>query len=134
VRTVKKFSPTPPGSYECQQAAASPAPGDPVVACDTTRTESYTLGPEAVVLHPTHAESHQNATGYGVVVTLDQPSQAAFASYTSANLGTQAALVLSGAVIGSPEIRVPVNSNQLEISTYGETAQQADAIVKSLQS
>ena len=133
VRTVKTFSPAPP-PYQCQQAAAAPAPGNPLVACDTAGTDSYTLGPEAVVLHPTHAESRQNATGYGVVVTLDQPSQAAFASYTSANVGTQAALVLNGTVIGAPEIQVPVNSNQLEISTYGETAQQADAIVKSLES
>jgi preprotein translocase subunit SecD len=86
-----------------------------------------------VVLHPTHAESRQNATGYGVVVALDQPSQAAFASYTSANVGTRAALVLNGAVLGAPEIRDPVNSAQLEISTYGETAQQADAIVQLLQ-
>ena len=70
----------------------------------------------------------------GVVVTLDQPSQAAFASYPSANVDTQAAQVLNGAVNGAPEICVPVNSAQLEISTYGETAQQADAIVQSLES
>ncbi len=67
------------------------------------------------------------------MVTLDQPSQAAFASFTSANVGTRAALVLNGAVLGAPEIREPVNSAQLEISTYGETAQQADTIVQSLQ-
>ncbi|BBZ42384.1 hypothetical protein MCNS_54470 [Mycobacterium conspicuum] len=134
VRTVKNFAPAPPGSHQCQQASAAPAPGNPLVACDTAGTESFTLGPEAVVLHPTHAEARQNATGYGVVVTLDQASQAAFASYTSANVGAQAALVLNGLVIGAPEIRSPVNSNRLEISTYGETAQQADAIVKSLQS
>jgi preprotein translocase subunit SecD len=134
VRTVKKFSFAPPGLYACQQAAASRAPSDPLVACDTVRTGSYTLGPEAAVLHPTHAESRRNPTGYGVVVALDQPSQAAFASYTSANVGTQAALVLNGAVIGAPEIRVPVNAAQLEISTYDEAAQHADAIVQSLQS
>ena len=84
------------------------------------------------MLHPTRAESHQNATGYGVLLSLEQPSQAAFASYTSANVGSQAAFVLNGAVIGAPEIRVPVNSAQLEISTAGETSQQADDIIQSL--
>ncbi|HYB38456.1 MAG TPA: hypothetical protein VEF72_23840 [Mycobacterium sp.] len=44
----------------------------------------------------------------------------------------KAAFVLNGAVIGAPEIREPVNCAQLEISTYGEAAQQADAIVQSL--
>jgi hypothetical protein len=43
-------------------------------------------------------------------------------------------VVLNGAVVGAPEIRGPVNSTQLEISSDGATAQQADAIVRSLQS
>jgi hypothetical protein len=43
-------------------------------------------------------------------------------------------VVLNGAVVGAPEIGVPVNSTQLEISSDGATAQQADAIVRSLQS
>jgi hypothetical protein len=34
-------------------------------------------------------------------------------------------VVLNGAVVGAPEIRVPVNSTHLEISSYGATAQQA---------
>lgn len=42
-------------------------------------------------------------------------------------------VVLNGTVVGAPEIRVPVNSTQLEISSYGATAQQAHAIVRSLQ-
>ena len=34
-------------------------------------------------------------------------------------------VVLNDAVVGAPEIRVPVNSTQLEISSYGATARQA---------
>lgn len=132
VRQVNKSAPAPAGEYECQQAVSAPAPDAPLVACDSSRTLAYTLGPEVAVLHPTHAESRQNVMGYGVLVALDQPSRAAYNSYTSAHVGDQTAFVLDGAVIGAPEIRTPVDSPQLEITTAGETAQQADAIVASL--
>jgi preprotein translocase subunit SecD len=132
VRQVNKSAPAPAGSYECQQTAPAPAPNDPLVACDPSHTQAYTLGPEVAVLHPTHAESRQNVAGYGVLVALDEPSQAAFSSYTSAHVGAQTAFVLNGAVIGAPEIRTPVNSPQVEMTTAGETAQQADAIVAAL--
>ncbi|WP_077086967.1 SecDF P1 head subdomain-containing protein [Mycobacterium rhizamassiliense] len=129
---MNKSAPAPAGDYECQQPASAPAPGAGLVACDPSHSRAYTLGPEVAILHPTHAESHQNVAGYGVLVALDQPSQAAFSSYTSAHVGAQTAFVLDGAVIGAPEIRTPVDSSQLEITTAGETAQQADAIVASL--
>lgn len=132
VRQVNRSAPAPAGDYECQQNAPAPAPSDPLVACDASHTQAYTLGPELAVLHPTHAESRHNVAGYGVLVALDQPSQAAFSNYTSAHVGAQTAFVLDGAVIGAPEIRTPVNSPQLEMTTAGETAQQADAIVASL--
>jgi preprotein translocase subunit SecD len=132
VRQVNKSAPAPAGDYECQQPASAPAPGAGLVACDPSHSRAYTLGPEVAILHPTHAESHQNVAGYGVLVALDQPSQAAFSSYTSAHVGAQTAFVLDGAVIGAPEIRTPVDSPLLEITTAGETAQQADAIVASL--
>ena len=132
VRQVTKSAPAPAGDSECRQTTAAPAPSAPLVACDPSHTQAYTLGPEVAVLHPTHAESRQNVAGYGVLVALDQPSQAAFSSYTSAHVGAQTAFVLNGAVIGAPEIRTPVNAPQLEMTTAGETAQQADAIVASL--
>lgn len=132
VRQVDKSAPAPAGDHECQQRAPAPAPSDPLIACDPSHTHAYTLGPEVAVLHPTHVESRQNVAGYGVLVTLDQPSRAAFSSYTSAHVGAQTAFVLDGAVIGAPEIRTTVNSPQIEMTTAGETAQQADAIVASL--
>jgi preprotein translocase subunit SecD len=132
VRRVDKSAPAAAGDYQCLQTAAAPAPTDPLVACDPSRTQAYTLGPQVALLQPTHAESRQNVTGYGVLVALDQPSQAAFSSYTSSHVGVQTAFVLNGAVIGAPQIRTPVDAPQLEMTTAGETAQQADAIVASL--
>jgi preprotein translocase subunit SecD len=132
VRTVTTSAPATPDTPECKQPPRATAPGRILVACDASHTLVYTLGPQVVVLRQTHAESRQNATGYGVVVTVDQASQEAFASYTSANVGRETAFVLDGTVIGAPQVNVPVNSAQLEMSTAGETAAQADDIVKSL--
>src|SRR5271168_4771414 len=132
VRTVTKSDPATPDTPECKQPPRAAAPGRILVACDASHTLVYSLGPQVVVLHQTHAESRQNATGYGVVVTVDQASQEAFANYTSANVGRETAFVLDGTVIGAPQVNTPVNSVQLEMSTAGETAAQADDIVKSL--
>jgi preprotein translocase subunit SecD len=132
VRTVTTSAPATPDTAECKQPPRAAAPGRILVTCDASHTLLYTLGPQVVVLHQTHAESRQNSTGYGVVVTVDQASQEAFASYTSANVGRETAFVLDGTVIGAPQVNAPVNSAQLEMSTAGETAAQADDIVKSL--
>ena len=132
VRTVTNSDPATADTPECKQPPRAAAPGRILVACDAAHARVYTLGPQVVVLHQTHAESRQNATGYGVVITVDQASQEAFDSYTSANVGKETAFVLDGTVIGAPQVNAPVNSAQLEISVAGETAAQADDIVKSL--
>ena len=121
---------------ECPPPQGPPqlfAPTDVVTVCDMTRTAAYVLGPQAIELLLTAADSVKSPASefYVVRVTMQPASAGAFADVTAGHVGQQLAFVRDGVVVSAPQITSPINSQVLELSG-NLTAQQADDMARML--
>ncbi|MGE2817236.1 SecDF P1 head subdomain-containing protein [Mycobacterium heidelbergense] len=130
VRKVQKSQPTSPDKCPAANATAPAAPDKVLAACDLARTTLYTLGPEAMRLGLTQVDPPKSLTAgfYEVLLTLDQPSAAAWASFTAANLHDHVAFIRDDLVLEAPLIEYPVASGQIALTT--QTVQAADQLAQ----
>jgi preprotein translocase subunit SecD len=85
----------------------------------------------AIELGLTNAKTIKLPTSqfYSVQIVMDTRSSAAFAQYTTANVGTQVAFVRDGLVLAAPAITQPIDGQSIQLS--GDLTQQtADTIAR----
>jgi hypothetical protein len=117
---------------ECPPEGVIPQvpPTDVVTLCEFARGAAFVLGPQVMELTLTHVESFKSLQSdfYTVRMTMNEPSKAAFATYSAAHLGSEVAFIRDGVVAFAPKFTTPINSDTLEIS--GEmNAEQANRLV-----
>lgn len=127
VRTVLD-APLQPRPDQCPvDAPPAPPPQNPLEACAIDGQAVYQLGPVVLRLDLTSATSAKLPMSdvYGVQMSMDAASGAAFAQYTAANVGTQLAFVRDGKVLAAPSITEPISGDSLQISGQltGEAAE-----------
>jgi hypothetical protein len=120
---------------ECPPEGVIPdvPPTDPLTLCDFGRGAAFVLGPQVMELVLTHVESVKSLKTefYTVRMTMNEPSKAAFATYSSLHVGSEVAFVRDGIVVFAPKFATPINSDTLEIS--GDlNADQANRMVQLL--
>jgi hypothetical protein len=142
-RTAKTTTPTPTApaivikplavrpvveAFEAQPGQCDPPPpplpaAEPQPACDVERKAHYQLEPVALQLNLTGAKSIKLPMNefYTVQIVMAQPSSAAFAQYTTANVGRQVAFVRDGLVLAAPSITQPIDGQSIQLS--GELTQ-----------
>lgn len=124
--------PLVPQPGECPPVPAPPpAPTDPMVACGLDNKARYQLGPVGLQLNLTGVTSAKMELTefYGVQITMDTDSGAAFAAYTGANMDKQIAFMRDGVVLASPKISAPITGTSIQLS--GDmTAETAETIVR----
>ncbi|OMC47035.1 preprotein translocase subunit SecD [Mycobacterium sp. IS-2888] len=130
VRKVEKSQPASPDKCPAANPNAPAAPDKVLMACDLARTTLYTLGPEAMRLGLTQVDPPKSLTAgfYEVLLTLDRPSAAAWASFTAANLHDHVAFIRDDLVLEAPLIEYQVASGQIALTT--QTVQAADQLTQ----
>ncbi|OMC56458.1 preprotein translocase subunit SecD [Mycobacterium sp. IS-836] len=130
VRKVEKSQPASPDKCPATNPNAPAAPDKALTACDLARTTLYTLGPEAMRLGLTQVDPPKSLTAgfYEVLLTLDRPSAAAWASFTAANLHDHVAFIRDDLVLEAPLIEYQVASGQIALTT--QTVQAADQLTQ----
>lgn len=130
VRKVQKSQPTSPDKCPAANPTVPAAPDKVLTACDLARTTAYTLGPEAMRLGLIQVDPPKSLTAgfYEVLLTLDQPSAAAWASFTAANLHDHVAFIRDDLVLEAPLIEYQVASGQIALTT--QTVQAADQLAQ----
>jgi hypothetical protein len=129
VRPVVEAFQAQPG--QCEPPPPPAPPVDPQPACDVERKAHYQLQPVAIELGLTNAKTIKLPTSefYSVQIVMDTRSSAAFAQYTTANVGTQVAFVRDGLVLAAPAITQPIDGQSIQLS--GDLTQQtADTIAR----
>ncbi|HEY2723237.1 MAG TPA: protein translocase subunit SecD [Pseudonocardiaceae bacterium] len=97
-------------------AKANPLEGNddpklPLVACDQQKQAKYLLGPSIMSgerITNASAGPSKNGPGYEVDMNFDHQGEDIWASFTSANVGKQAAFVLDTAVVSAPQINTAI--------------------------
>ncbi|MGD1284146.1 SecDF P1 head subdomain-containing protein [Mycobacterium seoulense] len=119
VRPVNKSQPASPPKCPASDPNHGVAPTDALTACDIGRTTSYLLAPETLQLGLIHVDPPKSLTAgfYEVTLILDQPSAAAWASYTAAHLQDHVAFVRDNLVLEAPIIEEPVTSGRIVLTT-----------------
>jgi hypothetical protein len=125
-------------AFQAQPGQCDPPPPplpatQPQPACDVEHKAHYELEPVALQLDLTGAKSIKLPTNefYTVQIVMAQPSSAAFAQYTTANIGKQVAFVRDGLVLAAPAITQPIDGQSIQLS--GELTQAtADTIARML--
>jgi hypothetical protein len=115
-------------AFQAQPGQCDPPPpplpaAQPQPACDVERKAHYELEPVALQLNLTGAKSIKLPMNefYTVQIVMAQPSSAAFAQYTTANVGRQVAFVRDGIVLAAPAITQPIDGQSIQLS--GELTQ-----------
>ncbi len=116
VRPVVEAFEAQPG--QCDPPPPPMPPVEPQPACDVERKAHYQLEPVTVQLGLTGARAVQLPMSefYSVQLVMDQQSSAAFAQYTSANIGRQVAFMRDGLVLAAPSITQTVNGQSIQLS------------------
>ncbi|WP_409370785.1 SecDF P1 head subdomain-containing protein [Mycolicibacterium sediminis] len=131
VRMVTEAFQAQPG--QCDPPPPPLPPNEPQAACDVARKAHYQLEPVSIVIGLTNAKALKLPTmdTYGVQIVMDGPSSAAFAKYTTANVGKQVAFVRDGLVLAAPSITDTIDGQSIQLS--GDmTKDTADTIAKLL--
>jgi hypothetical protein len=120
---------------ECPPEGVIPQvpPTDVVTLCSFDRGAAFLLGPQPMELTLTHVESFKSIKSdfYTVRMTMNEPSKAAFATYSSLHVGSEVAFIRDGIVVFAPKFTTAVDTSELEIS--GDlTADQANRMVQLL--
>jgi hypothetical protein len=115
-------------AFQAQPGQCDPPPpplpaAQPQPASDVERKAHYELEPVALQLNLTGAKSIKLPMNefYTVQIVMAQPSSAAFAQYTTANVGRQVAFVRDGIVLAAPAITQPIDGQSIQLS--GELTQ-----------
>jgi hypothetical protein len=130
VRPVTKSQPTTPDKCPPTNPGAPVAPTAVLVTCDLGRSTLFTLGPEALQLALTHVDPPKALPGefYEVIMTLETPAAAAWASFTAAHLHSHVAFIRDELVLEAPIIEEPVTSGRVAVTT--QTAPAADQLAQ----
>lgn len=128
---ISAFVTTP---AQCPRPPAPPVPADkPMRICDINKTAVYELGPEALRLQLTNADSIRNPlTGVQLVqMTMTNESAEEFGKFTAGQVGKQVAFVRGGTVVWGPKITGAIDGQVLQLS--GDlTPEQAKEIARKL--
>jgi hypothetical protein len=128
---VSAFVTTP---AQCPPVPKAPVAADkPLRICDINKTAVYELGPEALRLQLTNADSIRNPlTGVQLVqMTMTNESAEQFGKYTAGQVGKQVAFVRAGTVVWGPKITGAIDGQVLQLS--GDlTPEQAKDIARKL--
>jgi hypothetical protein len=106
----------------------------PLITCDQQGTTKYILGPSFLdgnQIRDATAGRNLNGTGYVVNVTFKSADASTWATYTSANVGKQAAFVLDSQVVSAPTIQQAILGDNTQISG-NFTQQQARDLANTL--
>lgn len=127
---VSAFVTTP---AQCPPTPKAPAADKPLRICDVNKTAVYELGPEALRLQLTNADSIRNPlTGVQLVqMTMTNESAEEFGKFTAGQVGKQVAFVRAGTVVWGPKITGAIDGQVLQLS--GDlTPEQAKEIARKL--
>jgi hypothetical protein len=131
VRPVVEAFQAQPG--QCEPPPPPAPPAQPQPACDVEHKAHYELEPVALQLDVTGAKAIKLPMNefYTVQIVMAPRSSAAFAQYTTANIGKQVAFVRDGLVLAAPAITQPIDGQSIQLS--GElTKVTADTIARML--
>ena len=110
-------------AFEAQPGQCDPPPPpapamQPQPACDVEHKAHYELEPVALQLDLTGAKSIKLPMNefYTVQIVMAPRSSAAFAQYTTANVGKQVAFVRDGLVLAAPAITQPIDGQSIQLS------------------
>lgn len=116
VRPVVEAFQAQPG--QCDPPPPPAPPAQPQPACDVELKAHYELEPVALQLDLTGAKSIKLPMNefYTVQIVMAPRSSAAFAQYTTANIGKQVAFVRDGLVLAAPAITQPIDGQSIQLS------------------
>ncbi|HEX3650193.1 MAG TPA: protein translocase subunit SecD, partial [Pseudonocardiaceae bacterium] len=101
----------------------------PLVGCDQQGTSKYVLGPsflDGTQISDATSGLDPNGAGYVVNLTFKSAGSNTWASYTSKNVGKQAAFVLDTQVVSAPTIQQAILGGNTQISGQFTQQQAAD--------
>jgi preprotein translocase subunit SecD len=101
----------------------------PLIACDQQGTSKYVLGPsflDGTQISDATSGLDPNGAGYVVNLTFKSGGSNTWASYTSKNVGKQAAFVLDSQVVSAPTIQQAILGGNTQISGQFTQQQAAD--------
>ncbi|MGH3902840.1 MAG: protein translocase subunit SecD [Pseudonocardiaceae bacterium] len=107
----------------------------PLVTCDKDGTAKYVLGPSFLTgerITNASAGPSQDGAGYEVGLDFDRQGEDTWASYTAANIGKQAAIVLDSKVVSAPQIQGVIPPGQQTSITGKFTQPEAQGLANVL--
>lgn len=121
-----------PQPDQCTAPPPPVPPTDELFACDIDGAIVFKLSPMVLELQLTNVKAATMPNKSAAVqIELSEESQAAFAQFTTQNIGMKVAFVRDGVVVSTPDITAAIDSPALQLA--GElTAEQADRMVTML--
>ncbi|HEX3783924.1 MAG TPA: hypothetical protein VHX38_30035 [Pseudonocardiaceae bacterium] len=111
-------------------------PAKPLITCDQQGNTKFILGPsflDGTQISNATAGRDPNGTGYVVNLTFKSAGAKTWATYTSQNVGKQAAFVLDTDVVSAPVINQAILGGNTQISG-NFTQRQAEELANTLSS